>query len=107
MKLISMEIDVEAHLFACLQDGAARAEVKHSLLTKHVDVVNSESPSRHPFLQPRQLNSQNVLCSFCHCFPSEGGGRRGGGGGDMEYKAKIVILTWALRELRSRWQRCL
>lgn len=90
MKLISVEINVEAHLFACLQDGAARAEVKHSLLTKHVDVVDSESPSRHPFLQPRQLNSQNVLCSFYHCFPSKGGERRGGGG-DMEYKAKIDL----------------
>ncbi len=71
MELISMEVDVEAHVFASLQDGASRAEVKHSLLTEHVDVVDSEGPRRHLLLQPRQLNLQDVLCGFCNCLPSE------------------------------------
>lgn len=71
MKLISMEVDVEAHVFASLQDGASRAEVKHSLLAEHVNVVDSESPSRRQFFQPRQLNLQDVVCGFCNRLPSE------------------------------------
>ena len=60
-----MEVDVEAHVFASLQDGASGVEVKHSLLTKHINVVDSESPSRRQLLQPRQLNLQDVFCGFC------------------------------------------
>lgn len=71
MKLISVEVDVEAHVFASLQDGASRAEVKHSLLAEHVDVVDSESPSRPEFFQPWQLNLQDVVCGFCDRLPSE------------------------------------
>lgn len=70
MKLISMKVDVEAHVFACLQDGAGRAEIKHSLLTEHVDVVDSEGSSRHQLFQPRKLNLQDVLGGFCNCLPS-------------------------------------
>lgn len=66
-----MEVDVEAHVFPSLQDGASRAEVKHSLLTEDVDVVDSEAPGRHLFFQPRQLNLQDVLCGFCNCLPSK------------------------------------
>lgn len=71
MKLISVEVDVEAHVSAGLQDRASRAEVKHPLLTEHVDVVDSQSPSRHLILQARQLNLQDVLCGLCYCLPSE------------------------------------
>lgn len=71
MKLISVEVDVEAHVFAGLQDGAGGAEVKHSLLTEHVDVVHPESPGRHELFQPRQLDLQNVLRGFCNRLPSE------------------------------------
>lgn len=70
MELISMEVDVEAHVFASLQDRVCRAEVKHSLLTENINVVDSEGPSRHTFFQPRQLNLQNVLCGLCDCLPS-------------------------------------
>lgn len=45
MQLISMKVDVEAHVSAGLQDGARRAEVKHALFTEHIDVVDSEGPS--------------------------------------------------------------
>lgn len=71
MELISVEVDVEAHVFARLQDGASGAEVKHSLLTEHVDVVDSEHPSRHLLFQPWQLNLQDVLCGLCNRLPSE------------------------------------
>lgn len=70
MKLVSVEVDVEAHVFAGLQDGASGAEVKHSLLTEHIDVVDSQTPSRHLLFQTGQLNLQDVLCGFCNCLPS-------------------------------------
>lgn len=71
MKLVSMEVDVEAHVFTSLQDGASRAEVKHSLLTEHINVVDPESPCIHLFFEARQLNLQDVLCGFCNSLPSE------------------------------------
>lgn len=41
MQLVSVEVDVEADVFASLQDGAGGVQVKHALLTEHVDVVDS------------------------------------------------------------------
>lgn len=71
MKLISVEVNVEAHVFTSLQDGASRAEVKHSLLAEHVYVVHAESPSRHLLFQTWQLNTQDVLCGFSNRLSSE------------------------------------
>lgn len=70
MKLISMEVDVESHVFARLQDGASRAKIKHSLLAEHVNVVDSEGSSRRQLFQPRKLNLQDVLGGFCNSLPS-------------------------------------
>lgn len=70
MELVSVEVDVETDVFPGLQDGAGGAEVKHSLLTEHVNVVHSEVPSGHLFLQPGQLDLQDVLRGFFHGLPS-------------------------------------
>lgn len=50
MKLVSVEVDVEAQVFAGLQDGARGAQVEHPLLTEDVDVVNSEGSGGHQLL---------------------------------------------------------
>lgn len=71
VKLVPMEVDVEAQVFAGLQDGASGAEVEHSLLAEHVDVVDSEAPRRPELFQPGQLNPQDVLCGLCNRLPSE------------------------------------
>lgn len=70
MQLISVEVDVEAHVSASLQDGAGGAEVEHALLTEHVDVVDLQSPCAHLLLQTRQLHLQDVLRGFCDGLPS-------------------------------------
>lgn len=72
MQLVSVEVDVEADVFAGLQDGAGGVQVKHALLTEHVDVVDSQRPGGHQRSEPRQLDLQDVLCGFCHGLPSEG-----------------------------------
>lgn len=47
MKLVSVEVNVEAQVFAGLQDGACGVQVKHPLLTEDVDVVDSEASGGH------------------------------------------------------------
>lgn len=47
MKLVSMEVNVEAQVFASLQDGACGVQVEHPLLTEDVNVVNSEGSGGH------------------------------------------------------------
>lgn len=66
-----MEVDVEAHLFSRLQDGAGGAEVEDSLLTENVDVVDSEGSCRHFLCEPRKLNLQDVERGLVHRFPPE------------------------------------
>lgn len=65
-----MEVNVEAQVFAGLQDGARGVQVEHALLTEDIDVVNSEASGGRELLQPRQLNLQDVLCGLCNGLPS-------------------------------------
>ena len=71
VKLVTVEVDVEAHVFACLQDGASGADVEHPLFAEHVDVVHPEGPGGNLLLQPWQLHLQDVVCGFCNRLPSE------------------------------------
>lgn len=71
MKLVSVEVDVEAHVSAGLQDAAGAVQVEDSLLTEHVDVVDAQGAGSHPVLQPGQLDLQDVLRGFSSRLPSE------------------------------------
>ena len=62
VKLVPVEVDVETHVFASLQDGAGGTEVKHTLLTEHIDVVDPQSSSGYTLTQLWQLHLQDVLC---------------------------------------------
>lgn len=72
MQLISVEVDVEAHVAAGLQDGASGVQVEDAALAEHVDVVHPQRPGRHQCLQARQLHLQDVLCGFGHSLLSAG-----------------------------------
>lgn len=71
MQLVSVEVNVEAQVFASLQDGARGVQVEHPPLTEDVDVVHPEGSGGHELLQPRQLHLQDVLCGLCNRLPSE------------------------------------
>lgn len=66
-----MEVDVEVHVFAGLQDGASGVEVEHAELTEHVNVVDPELSRNNLLLQPGKLDLQDVLGGFRHGFSSE------------------------------------
>lgn len=88
MQLVSVEVDVEAHVPAGLQDGAGGVQVEDAALAEHVDVVDSQRPGRHQRPQLWQLHLQDVLRGLSYSLPPAGhqrdtsslGGCGGGGG---------------------------
>lgn len=71
MELVSVEVHVEAQVFARLQDGARGVQVEHPPLAEDVDVVHAEGAGGHQLLQPWQLDLQDVVCGLRDRLPSE------------------------------------